>query len=437
MDWTRLMSRSQLHKGQGTLALDSRTGFQRDIDRIVFSTSFRKLQDKTQVHPLSKSDHVRTRLTHTIEVASVGRSLGTEVGMRIAPRLPKDAALQADDFGYVVQAACLAHDIGNPPFGHGGEEAIRSWYREKVDPAGFLLGGSPSAAEYDDLTHFDGNAQGFRIITNLEMKPGRGGLQMTHAALGAFMKYPRPSYPPREKGDSYIGGKKPGFFRSEEGYFRECAEALGLIPRSSGWCRHPLVYLMEAADDICYSIIDIEDGFETGYLPLAEAQDILQPLAKLRERSPEISIYRAKAIGNLVSAVVTAFMENEEEMLDGRLDKALTDLTPFNEAVRTAKREAIERVFRSEPVLWPETVGYEVLHGILDQFGDLVPALEKTGWDTAGLKGKLFNLSLLLGRRLDGAGNRYEAYLRLNDYVSGLTDGHALTLFRRLKGLQL
>lgn len=436
MEWERLFACSQLVLGDSTNP-DTRRAFQRDIDRIVFSRSFRQMQDKTQVHPLSKSSHVRTRLTHSIEVASVGRSIGTAVGLEIAPRLEN---ITADDFGYVVQAACLAHDIGNPPFGHGGEEAIRSWYKEEKEAGGNVVEGLTDA-EYADLISFDGNAQGFRILTNIEMKPDRGGLQLTHAALGAFMKYPSSGDFPSDRRKDYIGAKKAGYFNAEAHYYEECAENLGLIEMPidgvKSWYRHPLVYLMEAADDICYSIIDIEDGYETGYLNLEQVQDILDPISELKKPSDEISIYRAVAINRLIGAVVKVFLDNEDAILRGELNSDLLSLTKYAGAVNRAKKEAIIHVFRSDSVLWPETIGYEVIHGILDAFAPLIPALEACGWDSSGLRGKLFNYSLLIDQKLDGANSKYNAAMRLNDYISGLTDGAALALFRRLKGISL
>ena len=261
MNWDQLLSKTRLRRVTAAPPV-GRNEFQRDRDRIVFSYAFRRLADKTQVHPLSKNDHVRTRLTHSIEVASVGRSLGYLVGQVIVPRHGLESqAFTADHFGYIVEAACLAHDLGNPPFGHSGEAAISKWFKDDAK-AGKLLE-KLSDQQKKDFLSFEGNAQGFRIITNLENYHHDGGLQLTHAVLGAFTKYPCSSC--FSKSTNHVGCKKNGFFAAEHKYFADVAEGTGIQPVDNSrkaWFRHPLAFLTEAADDICYIIADLEDGFE-------------------------------------------------------------------------------------------------------------------------------------------------------------------------------
>ncbi len=255
MDWSRLLSGRRLRRSSNE-ALVGRTEFERDRDRIVFSEAFRRLADKTQVHPLSDNDHIRTRLTHSIEVASVGRSLGLLVGGEAIKRHRLHAA--AHDFATIVEAAALAHDVGNPPFGHSGELAIATWFRNRL---GCHLLADLNEQESRDFRNFEGNAQGFRLLTNLQNHIGNGGLQLTHAVLGAFTKYPCSSTFVGES--TYVGHKKHGFFCMEHAYFQQIAEDMGLVSLSTdqqGWCRHPLAFLTEAADDICYIIADLEDG---------------------------------------------------------------------------------------------------------------------------------------------------------------------------------
>src|SRR5215469_2067346 len=337
MEWRKLLSHNRLCSPD-EVPEQGRSPFQQDIDRITFSAAFRRLAHKTQVHPLSSNDHVHTRLTHSIEVASVGRSLGTGVGAEIAKELDEPLITQ-DTLGYVVQAACLAHDIGNPPFGHFGEHAIQSWFKEHIEP-GTPLAVKLEDARKEDLTLFDGNAQGFRIITQLENSKWAGGLQLTHAVLGTFTKYPTASNIMTNTKDSYIGAKKPGFFKTEERYFQEVADCLGLERRdcdASYWCRHPLAFLVEAADDICYRIIDIEDGYELGYLTFTETKDFLGSIAchdpKLTklpvQDSDQIGKLRGVAVGVLIEECVRVFVDNQKDILAGSFDTALLDKTKF------------------------------------------------------------------------------------------------------------
>ncbi|MBL8644659.1 MAG: deoxyguanosinetriphosphate triphosphohydrolase [Rhodospirillaceae bacterium] len=449
MDWARLLSAERLRYRKAAKA-EGRNPFQQDLDRIVFSSPFRRLANKTQVHPLAPNDHVHTRLTHSIEVASVGRSLGAKVGAVVAPRL-KDPAITADSFGHIVQAACLAHDIGNPPFGHSGEEAIREWFmraKDKLKKNGIAL----SKAERADFELFEGNAQGLRILTQLEMHLNNGGLQLTYAVLGTFAKYPRASGVPRDA--SYPGGKKMGFFDAERDYFAEIAKGVGLIPRKRGqdyWCRHPLTYLVEAADDICYSIIDIEDGYSLGYLSFDEAMEVLGPIAgkskaDLKKMHPDdaISLCRAMGINSSVEAATAAFLKNEDKILEGRFATSLMDETKYKAAMKKAISVAQDKIYWSDRKTKLELAGAEVIGGLLDMFVDVAIELARLKFDMAAFNSSKPNsraheraqaLARLMGRCLTTPRNGYEALLCVTDFVSGMTDRYAVDLFQTLKGI--
>lgn len=442
MEWNRLLSTERLRRPDAT-PQEGRNPFQQDIDRITFSAAFRRLAHKTQVHPLSPNDHVHTRLTHSIEVASVGRSLGTMVGSRIAPRLGIQE-ITADVFGYVVQAACLAHDIGNPPFGHSGEDAIRTWFKcaeARKLPFTKLV----SSSRVDDFRQFEGNAQGFRILTQLENNKWAGGLQLTFAVLGTFTKYPRASSVSLGD-DPYPGGEKVGFFASEEPYFNEVADKLGLLRRGheSYWSRHPLAYLVEAADDICYAIIDIEDGYELGYLSFQEAEDLLVPIAgsdvtfnAAAGRRDKIGKLRAVAIGKLIDAAAAVFLENESALLDASFEDHLLSLTPFARCVKEMKKLANEKLYLSERKIKIEIAGFEIISGLLDIFSQIVVDLAKANFELDKLPRSSQRLERLMIEPFGPVCGSYEALLRVTDFVSGMTDRFAVETFRTLKGTSI
>ncbi len=441
MDWHSLLNEKRLNRPDAE-SQPGRSPFQQDIDRIVFSAAFRRLAHKTQVHPLSENDHVHTRLTHSIEVASVGRSLGTVVGTRIAEKI-RDPKITGDTFGYVVQAACLAHDIGNPPFGHSGEDSIGAWFsREEQAPAIF---GSMSLVERNDLKFFEGNAQGFRILTQLENHRWTGGLQLTYAVLGTFTKYPRSSVLHPIPDDSYVGGKKIGIFEAERSYFGQISSGLGLPERNhplNYWTRHPLTFLVEAADDICYAIVDIEDGFELGYLSYDEARSILEPIAKgaslpsSMEREEIIGKLRAVAIGELVNAVSEVFLQNENALLDGTYSTELIADTAYRTHIGVAKAAAKSKIYWSRRKTKIEIAGSEIISGLLDFYLPVVDQLQVVEWDGTKLSGRPQKLARLLGG-FQGVSNRYEAWLRVTDFISGMTDRFALDLYRQLKGIAI
>lgn len=466
MSWSRLLSARRITRRDGRVALDpagpggGRSPFQVDVDRIIFSSAFRRLQNKTQVHPLSDNDHVHTRLTHTIEVASVGQSLGLSVGADLCADL--GAAISPAEIGYMVQAACLAHDIGNPPFGHCGEEAIRDWFATaplaREDLSDLL-----SATQLADLRHFEGNAQGFRILTALEMYRHEGGLRLTCGTLGAFMKYPRGTDTDKLPADGYVGGKKPGYYWAEAAIARTVAEECGLPTRGDWggcWARHPLVYLVEAADDICYSVVDLEDGWELGCVDFAAVEAALAPIARhpgkygpdaharlvdLRAEAwyadktdaEKIGFLRGKAIGNLIAAASAAFRNQQPALLAGTLDRDLLAYTEFGDAARACKRLAVDRIYNAAHVLPIEMAGFEVLHGLLDAFIGAAVDWHRAGCDPRRVKPQTRRMVKLLGPKLHDAPDLYSACLVVMDYIAGMTDRYAVSLFRKLQGITL
>ena len=323
----------------------NRSDYHRDYDRIVFSTAFRRLGRKTQVHPFSVNDHVHSRLTHSIEVSSVGRSLAITVFHLIKKYLPK--YINEYQFGTIVQSACLAHDIGNPPFGHAGEAAIREWFRKNRQSAPLK---DLSDKEMADFENFDGNAQGHRILSKLEYHFLDGGMRLTYATIGAMIKYPQLA--------KY--GCPTSLFSTEADLYGITAETLGLPQIDNGkWVRHPLVYLMEAADDICYSILDVEDAIELGILAFSDVRDMFSYLC-----GPEINIdkeyeengrnfrdflssIRGKAFQNNIDDVAVTFVKHYEEIMEGKLNSHLIDITKSDAmwGIRIAKRLGVERIY--------------------------------------------------------------------------------------------
>lgn len=434
MNWSTLLSSRRQNQKPETVEL-SRSSFEQDFDRIIFSHPFRKLQDKTQVHPLPEHDFVHTRLTHSLEVSSVGRSLGKRAGEVIMERHPDlGKNFSSFDIGAITAAAALAHDLGNPPFGHAGEAALSEYFRA----AGGAFEQMMTDAEWQDMMAFEGNAQGFRILNKKQY-----GLRLTYATLGAFTKYPCPSQL-RGRDKSRKSQKKFGYFQSEAEAFKDVAENLGLIQVSNGaWCRHPLAFLVEAADDICYSIIDLEDGCRMGLVTFNETVDLLAPILgskldrqKLSTQSglnEKLGVLRALAIGELIEASTEVFLGHEKGILDGSFDKALTDLSRFKDALGVINKVSSERIYRTHTVVEIEASGHEVLPGLLHEF--LGAGLELANL-SASKKNK--NLALLFPEEIRSAiaeSNRYMIFRNVIDFISGLTDRHALSLYRKIKGI--
>lgn len=441
MIWKTLLSAKRKGQKSGPYAESSRSAFEQDYDRIIFSHPFRRLQDKTQVHPLPEHDFVHTRLTHSLEVSSVGRSLGKRAGEVILQRHPElSNNFTLFDFGAIVAAAALAHDLGNPPFGHAGEDAISDFFLQH--PAGQDFKQQVTEAEWDDLITFEGNAQGFRILDKEQY-----GLKLTYASLGAFTKYPCTAYFPG-RNRKRKSQKKFGFFQSEKGAFRDVANELQLIENSSAsWCRHPLAFLVEAADDICYSIIDLEDGCRMGLVSFEETVELLSGIlrdkldrSKLQRNTDlnqKLGTLRAMAIGELIEASTEVFLSEEEHLLDGSFDQALTDLCIFRDALMKITEVSVEKIYHAKHVVEIEASGHQVLPGLLEEF-------TQTGLHIIHGKAsrKYNNLRLMLPVDIAsaieaGPGEPYGMLRSIIDFVSGLTDRHALSLYRKIKGMSL
>ncbi len=363
------------------------------------------------------------------------------VGHEVAKKL--DTEILPDHFGYAVQAACLAHDIGNPPFGHSGEAAIQSWFKAaQKNEASFA--NVNEGARKEDFERFEGNAQGFRILTQLENAKWEGGLRLTYAVLGSFAKYPIASH--ISVADHYPGAKKFGFFQPEEPYFSDIANSLGLIRREETapyWCRHPLAFLVEAADDICYAIIDIEDGFELRYLNFEEAKEVLSSMASQVQLtsgmadSDKIGKLRAVAIGNLIHECVNIFIDHEQEtLLNGSFECTLIDLTKFKNAVDNAKHCGREKVYNFESTIKLEIAGTSIISGLLNIFSDVIVDLVNLNFDCTRLRGKSQRLAQLMrGSRTQPLRDSYDALFCVTDFVSGMTDRFAVDLYRTLTGI--
>ena len=447
MNWEQLLSlkrfgdtNKRLRKEQD----ETRLGFEVDYDRIIFSSEFRSLQDKTQVIPLSDTDFVHTRLTHSLEVSVVGRSLGRKVGQKLLEKHPhlKDAlGYRANDFGTIVAAASLAHDIGNPPFGHSGEKSIGEFFKTGE---GKRFKDELTDKQYQDLCDFEGNANGFKILT--ESRQGReGGLRLSYATLGAFMKYPKESLP--KKPTSHIADKKYGFFQTETEAFSDVAKELGLIKRGAendiSFCRHPLAFLVEAADDICYTIIDFEDGINLGLIQEEYALEYLIKLVRdtintnkynsLTTTQDRVSYLRALAINTLIHEAVDLFMTNEEAILNGIYSKALLDHSKYEAQIKDIIKLSVENIYQSKDVIDKEIAGFKVINELLNIFTTAI---------SNNFAGNLSNFDKLILKVFPKntdlkKDNLYENLLSVCFYISKLSDRNAILTFNKLKGNHL
>ncbi|MBQ5370876.1 MAG: dNTP triphosphohydrolase [Bacteroidaceae bacterium] len=446
MEWKRLISDKRLGKeDSSTQSPERRTEFQRDFDRLIFSAPFRRMQNKTQVFPLPGSIFVHNRLTHSLEVSSVGRSLGTDVARELILRHSELASAGLQDMGAIVSAACLAHDMGNPPFGHSGERAIRTFFSEGK---GKMLteymsenGDKLSEKEWADLTRFDGNANTFRLLTHQFGGRRRGGFVMTYSTLASIVKYPY---------ESSLAGKKAkfGFFASETEDYRKIADELGIPYTFEDGAlravRHPFVYLVEAADDICYEIMDIEDAFKLRLLSNEETQtlllgffdeetqnDLLKNYPEGTDNGDRIAYLRSCVINSLENACVDIFMTHEGEILAGTFQGSLISHLPehLKTAYKTCEQVAKSRIYSSKEVTDIDLAGYHIIYTLLELMTDAV--LEPQKAYSQLLLGQVSSQYQLHAPRL---ADRIMAVL---DYISGMTDVYALDLYRKINGHSL
>ncbi|WBX72526.1 deoxyguanosinetriphosphate triphosphohydrolase [Tenacibaculum retecalamus] len=442
MNWEQLLSLKRFgdtQKRERILQDETRLGFEVDFDRIIFSSAFRSLQDKTQVIPLSKTDFVHTRLTHSLEVSVVGRTLGRRVGKVLLERHPNlvDLGYTFNDFGAIVAAASVTHDIGNPPFGHSGEKAIGEYFKTGN---GLKYKEQLTEKEYQDLIDFEGNANGFKILTE-NNQGSEGGLRLSYATLGAFMKYPKESLP--KKPTKHIVDKKYGFFQSETAAFLDVANDLGLQKKESdgiSYYRHPLAYLVEAADDICYTIIDFEDGINLGLINEEYALEYMIKLVKntidskkyhsLKYTKDRISYLRALAIGVLINEAVDIFLENETAILNGNFEKSLLDKCKYEAQINDIIKISVEKIYRSKDVIEKEVAGYKIIADLLDVF---VTALNNKYNGTQSNYDTLV-LNLLPEEYQQEKAALYDRVMQICSYVSGLSDSFAIRLFKKTKG---
>jgi dGTPase len=449
MNWSQLLSRQRLGSRDTPSGSTARTDFQRDLDRIVFSSAFRRMQDKTQIFPLTKIDYVRTRLTHSLESSSVGRSLGTLVGEQIIARHQlRDH--EASDFGDICAAACLAHDIGNPPFGHSGEDAIRHWAEtaEYGKQRVAVLNGS----QQEDFLNFEGNAQGFRVITRLQNRDNPGGLQLTCATLAAFTKYPRESC----IGNGRFGGvsaKKPGFTAQDQENFTAVAQTVGLIRRDpvlAIWHRHPLSFLVEAADDICYRVIDIEDGYRLGHISYQEAEDLFcailvdssiqtTRLKRIGGNKEKVEFLRAKVISQAISEVLGCFLDQEQAILNGDFDEPLMSQIPHRAEMDRLIEVAQDKIYIAPEVIEIETAGFQVISELLERFILIIDDVAEHGSEACPRSQMMIRLipEQFIGVAARPAEDDYTRLLRLTDFVAGMTDSYAVSLYKKVTGISL
>lgn len=442
MNWQQLISNKRLgQEHRHAERHDDRSEFKRDYDRLIYSAPFRRLQNKTQVFPLPGSIFVHNRLTHSLEVSSLGQSLGNDVCTRLKQKHPELGNTLFEEIGTIVSAACLAHDMGNPPFGHSGEKAMQTFFTEGD---GKQLKSMVSSQFWDDITHFEGNANAFRLLTHRFFGRRQGGFVMTYSMLASIVKYPFSS--------SWAGRHgKFGFFQSEAEDYRKIADELGIICKSKPgeplkYARHPLVYLVEAADDICYEIMDIEDAHKLKILSFEETTQLLlgffdedmrrEITARIQEEgvtdnNEQVVYMRASVIGKLENECVRTFVEHEEEILNGTFEGSIIgNIAPLQrEAYRRCTEISYQKIYHSKPVLDIELSGYKIMETLMSVFVN------------AAVNPKRFYSQQLLRR----VSSQYDIHsedletriMAVIDYISGMTDVYALDIYQKIKGVAL
>ena len=442
MEWKQLISNKRFgQEHKHAERHDDRSEFKRDYDRLIFSSAFRRLQNKTQVFPLPGSIFVHNRLTHSLEVASVGMSIGNDISRRVIQKRPEMKDTLDEEIGTIVSAACLAHDLGNPPFGHSGEKAIQTFFSEgpgqKIKPM-------VSSEFWDDITHFEGNANAFRILTHRFKGRRQGGFVMTYSMLASIVKYPFAS--------SLAGNHgKFGFFASEAESYRKIADELGIFCKSAPgeplkYARHPLVYMVEAADDICYEIMDIEDSHKLKILSFAETAHLLLSFfdediqQKIRQRiideemtdeNEKVVYMRASVIGKLENECVAAFLAHEEEILAGTFEGSLIDHISERQkkAYKECEKISYSKIYQSKPVLDIELSGYQIMATLMEVF--IEAAVNPSRFYSKQLMRRVSSQYDIENENLE------ERIMAVIDYISGMTDIYALDIYQKINGISL
>ena len=442
MEWKQLISNKRFgQEHKHAERHDDRSEFKRDYDRLIFSSAFRRLQNKTQVFPLPGSIFVHNRLTHSLEVASVGMSIGNDISRRVIQKQPDLKDTLVEEIGTIVSAACLAHDLGNPPFGHSGEKAIQTFFSEGP---GLKIKPMVSSEFWDDITHFEGNANAFRILTHRFKGRRQGGFVMTYSMLASIVKYPFAS--------SLAGNHgKFGFFASEAESYRKIADELGISCKSAPgeplkYARHPLVYMVEAADDICYEIMDIEDSHKLKILSYAETEHLLLSFfdediqQKIRQRiideelsdeNEKVVYMRACVIGKLENECVAAFLAHEEEILAGTFEGSLIDHISERQkkAYKECEKISYSKIYQSKPVLDIELSGYQIMATLMEVF--IEAAVNPSRFYSKQLLRRVSSQYDIENENLE------ERIMAVIDYISGMTDIYALDIYQKINGISL
>ena len=442
MEWKQLISNKRFgQEHKHAERHDDRSEFKRDYDRLIFSSAFRRLQNKTQVFPLPGSIFVHNRLTHSLEVASVGMSIGNDISRRVIQKRPELKDTLVEEIGTIVSAACLAHDLGNPPFGHSGEKAIQTFFSEGP---GQKIKSMVSSEFWDDITHFEGNANAFRILTHRFKGRRQGGFVMTYSMLASIVKYPFASCLAGNHG-------KFGFFASEAKSYRKIADELGIFCKSAPgeplkYARHPLVYMVEAADDICYEIMDIEDSHKLKILSFAETEHLLLSFfdediqQKIRQRiideeltdeNEKVVYMRASVIGKLENECVAAFLAHEEEILAGTFEGSLIDHISERQkkAYKECEKISYSKIYQSKPVLDIELSGYQIMATLMDVF--IEAAVNPSRFYSKQLLRRVSSQYDIENENLE------ERIMAVIDYISGMTDIYALDIYQKINGISL
>ena len=438
MNWTQLLSGKRFGMEEYHERKHERTDFQRDYDRLIFSSPFRRLQNKTQVFPLPGSIFVHNRLTHSLEVSCVGRSLGNNVAKGLMQKYP-DGSINFPEIGSIVSAACLAHDMGNPPFGHSGESAISAYFLE--GNGSYLEDEIRSAGgRWEDFLHFEGNANAMRLLTHQFIGRRKGGFALTYSTLASIVKYPYASVHSGKKG-------KFGFFQSEEETYMRIATELGINHNpedKNKFVRYPLVYLVEAADDICYQIMDIEDACKLHILTTEEAiqlllnffegerlDHIIRVMKMVDDTNEQIAYLRSCIIGLLVDECSRVFLENENGILDGTYNSPLIEQIEeqAKQAYATCSKTAYKKIYRAKEVLDIELAGYHI-------FSHLIDSLTEAVMNQSHAYSKLL-LQRIPEQYDTNAPTTYGKIQCVLDYISGMTDVYALDLYRKITGMSL